>query len=96
MKAEIAIRTFVSGMGLAQVAAGGIADAGIPMEDPKLDDPTKPWCYFTHPGTRIGRPWQPDPIGIQVQPVDATRGGRCRSPRLRPWVSPSSSQLLAA
>ncbi|MBN8457507.1 MAG: discoidin domain-containing protein [Verrucomicrobia bacterium] len=56
--------------------AAGITDAGFPMVDPKLDDPNKPWCYFTHPVTCIGMPWQPDPIGIQVTPEGNIYTGR--------------------
>lgn len=40
------------------------AEAGWPMVDPKLDDPAKPWCYFTHPVTCIGVPWEPDTTQI--------------------------------
>ena len=50
------------------VVAQTRAEAGFPMVNPNLDDPEKPWCYFTHPVTVIGMPWQPDPIGIQVTP----------------------------
>src|SRR6218665_2665349 len=44
----------------APVASAGRADAGFPMVDPSIDDPAKPWCYFTHPVTCIGVPWEPD------------------------------------
>ena len=47
-------------------AGKGITDAGFPMVDPSLDDPAKPWCYFTHPISCIGMPWMPD--AIQVTP----------------------------
>lgn len=56
--------------------AAGITDAGFPMVDPAMDNPTKPWCYFTHPVTCIGMPWQPDPIGIQVTPEGNIYTGR--------------------
>lgn len=56
--------------------AAGITDGGFPMVDPALDDPAKPWCYFTHPVTCIGMPWQPDPIGIQVTPEGNIYTGR--------------------
>src|SRR5215471_4904757 len=59
-----------------KAAEGQRAEAGFPMVDPKLDDPTKPWCYFTHPVTCIGMPWQPDPIGIQVTPEGNIYTGR--------------------
>jgi hypothetical protein len=58
------------------IHAAGITDAGFPMVDPSLDDPAKPWCYFTHPVTCIGMPWQPDPIGIQVTPEGNIFTGR--------------------
>lgn len=48
------------------LAGPGITDAGFPMVDPKLDDPAKPWCYFTHPISCIGMPWMPE--AIQVTP----------------------------
>ena len=37
------------------------------MVDPALDDPTKPWCYFTHPTSCIGVPWMPG-LNIQITP----------------------------
>lgn len=43
------------------------AEAGFPMVDPSLDDPAKPWCYFTHPTSCIGVPWMPG-LNIQVTP----------------------------
>ena len=58
------IAGLVGSLGHAQVKA----EAGFPMVDPVLDDQNKPWCYFTHPVTVIGMPWQPDAIGIQVTP----------------------------
>jgi F5/8 type C domain len=58
------------------IHAGGITDAGFPMVDPALDDPNKPWCYFTHPVSCIGMPWQPDAIGIQVTPEGNIFTGR--------------------
>lgn len=58
------------------VVAAGRAEAGFPMVDPSLDDPAKPWCYFTHPVSCIGMPWQPDPIGIQVTPEGNLFTGR--------------------
>ncbi|MCP5535015.1 MAG: discoidin domain-containing protein [Akkermansiaceae bacterium] len=58
------------------ISAQGITDGGWPMVDPKLDDASKPWCYFTHPVTCIGMPWQPDPIGIQVTPEGNIYTGR--------------------
>ena len=58
------------------IRAAGIADAGFPMVDPALDDPAKPWCYFTHPVSCIGMPWQPDAIGIQVTPEGNIYTGR--------------------
>jgi hypothetical protein len=39
----------------------------FPMVDPKLDDPSKPWCYFTHPTSCIGVPWMPG-LNIQITP----------------------------
>lgn len=51
---------------LPAVAGPGLADAGFPMVDPALDDPAKPWCYFTHPVTVIGMPWAPE--AVQVTP----------------------------
>ncbi len=42
----------------------GITDAGSPMVDPSLDDPSKPWCYFTHPVTVIGMPWAPEVVQV--------------------------------
>ena len=44
--------------------ADGRAEAGFPMVDPVLDDPAKPWCYFTHPVTVIGMPWAPDVVQV--------------------------------
>jgi len=43
------------------------AEAGFPMVDPALDDPNKPWCYFTHPTSCIGVPWMPG-LNIQITP----------------------------
>ena len=37
------------------------------MVDPALDDPAKPWCYFTHPTSCIGVPWMPG-LNLQVTP----------------------------
>ncbi len=48
-------------------AAGHRAEAGFPMVDPSLDDPRKPWCYFTHPTSCIGVPWMPG-LNLQVTP----------------------------
>ena len=62
--------------GINAMAGNGITDAGFPMVDPKLDDPGKPWCYFTHPVTCIGMPWQPDAIGIQITPEGTIYTGR--------------------
>ena len=45
-------------------AGKGITDAGFPMVDPALDDPAKPWCYFTHPVTVIGMPWAPEVVQV--------------------------------
>jgi hypothetical protein len=50
------------------VSGKGLAEGGEPMIDPGLDDPAKPWCYFTHPQTCIGMPWQQDSTGIQITP----------------------------
>lgn len=43
------------------------AEANFPMVDPSLDDPNKPWCYFTHPTSCIGVPWMPG-LNIQITP----------------------------
>jgi hypothetical protein len=45
-------------------APAGRAEAGFPMVDPAMDDPAKPWCYFTHPVSCIGVPWEPDTTQI--------------------------------
>jgi hypothetical protein len=52
--------------GITWTHAQGITDAGWPMVDPSLDDPTKPWCYFIHPTTCIGVPFMPQ--AVQVTP----------------------------
>jgi hypothetical protein len=44
----------------------GITDGGWPMVNPSLDDPSKSWCYFTHPVTCIGMPFMPS--AVQVTP----------------------------
>jgi len=54
----------------------GITEGNEPMVDPALDDPAKPWCYFTHPQTCIGMPWQPDSTGIQITPEGDVFTGR--------------------
>ena len=46
---------------------GQRAEAGFPMVDPSLDDPNKPWCYFTHPTSCIGVPWMPG-LNLQITP----------------------------
>jgi hypothetical protein len=43
------------------------AEAGFPMVDPALDDPEKPWCYFTHSTSCIGVPWMPG-LNLQITP----------------------------
>lgn len=48
-------------------ATGQRAEAGFPMVDPSLDDPDKPWCYFTHPTSCIGVPWMPG-LNLQITP----------------------------
>jgi hypothetical protein len=50
-----------------RLSAAGRAEAAFPMVDPALDDPAKPWCYFTHPTTCIGVPWMPG-LNIQITP----------------------------
>ncbi len=34
------------------------------MVDPSLDDPEKPWCYYTHPVSCIGVPFMPDAVVV--------------------------------
>jgi hypothetical protein len=46
---------------------GRRAEASFPMVDPSLDDPNKPWCYFTHPTSCIGVPWMPG-LNLQITP----------------------------
>ena len=67
-RVQVGMFTILATLGL-MVSPGNAqnkAEAGFPMVDPALDDPAKPWCYFTHPVSVIGMPWQPDAIGIQV------------------------------
>lgn len=45
----------------------GRAETGFPMVNPSLDDPAKPWCYYTHPNSSIGMPWAPG-LNIYVTP----------------------------
>jgi hypothetical protein len=73
---ELVALTLLSAAGILTAMAGGITDAGFPMVDPALDDPAKPWCYFIHPVSCIGMPWQPDPIGIQITPEGNVFTGR--------------------
>lgn len=44
------------------------------MVDPALDDPSKPWCYFTHPVSVIGMPWMSD-NAIQITPEGCVNNG---------------------
>jgi hypothetical protein len=62
--------------GVAAVCLLGASTALAAIVDPALDDTNKPWCYFTHPVTCIGMPWQPDAIGIQVTPEGNIFTGR--------------------
>jgi hypothetical protein len=71
--------------------AAGITDAGFPMVDPALDDPAKPWCYFTHPVSVIGMPWASD-NAIQVTPEGCINTGEAEfclfyGDTLRPMAS---------
>ena len=62
--AKITLYILSTSMFALNAMAGGITDANWPMVDPGIDDPSKPWCYFTHPVTCIGEPWAPDTVQV--------------------------------
>lgn len=60
----ITLHILAASLSVISAMAGGITDAGWPMVEPGIDDPAKPWCYFTHPVTCIGEPWAPDTVQV--------------------------------
>ena len=58
---------------LAGLAAAGTLRAALPMMDPAIDDPGRPWCYAAQSTTVIGLPFVPEPVQVTYDGAVYTR-----------------------